>query len=84
MLKSQEDAVKRGTIKNIIPLSIMKLLMLYFFSGYYNKKRLDDDRKKYRNDIEYRNKWTKITSHYDDASKNTSNNFLSVDDSQLI
>ena len=69
MLKSQEDAVKRGTIKNIIPLSIMKLLMLYIFFGYYNKKRLEDDRKKYRNDLEYQNKWTKITSHYNDAGK---------------
>ena len=84
MLKSQQDAVDRGTIKNIIPLSVMKLLMLYMFFGYYNKKRLEDDREKYRYDNEYRNKWTKISSHYDDAGKDTSNDFLSVDESQLI
>ena len=56
------------------------------FFGYYNKKRLENDRKKYRNDMEYRNKWSKVStcSHYNDASQDSSNDFLSVDKSQLI
>jgi len=84
MLKSQQDAAERGTIKNIITLSIMILLMLYIFFGYYNKQRLENDREKYRNDMEYRNKWSKISRHYGDAGKDSSNDFLSVDESQLI
>ena len=84
IVKSQQDAVQQGTIQNIIPLSIMKLSMLYMFLEYYNKKRLENDRKKYINDMEYQNKWTKISSHYKDAGKDTSNDFLSVNESQLI
>ena len=84
MLKSKQDAVEQGIIKNIVPLLIMKLLMLYLFFGYYDKERFENDRENYRNDAKYQNTLLKISCHYDNASNDTNNDFLSVEDSQLI